>query len=279
LVLLQDASRPVSSSNTPAGRKLRLSMSISSGTIKFISGLRQKKIRQNYHKFTAEGGRIVGELLAQERYVVDHLYALPEWADNLPELPAAPLTLVTPKELGRISQLTTPNQVLAVVDLPKQPEILPATFAEGWSLYLDGIQSPSNLGALLRIADWFGFDHVVGGPGTADLYNAKSIQASMGSFLRINYRRGELSAITEQFPSLATFGADLDGENIHTFRAPASGLLVVGAEGPGVSEAARAQVQSRLTIPRASGRQAESLNVAVATGIICSVISSRNSHA
>jgi len=252
-------------------------MPLSSGTIKFISGLRQKKIRQNYHKFTAEGGRIVGELLGQSRYVIDHLYALEGWAEGLPEPPTAPLTLVTPKELGRISQLTTPNQVLAVVDLPELPAALPVELGQGWSLYLDGIQSPSNLGALLRIADWFGFHHVIGGPGTADLYNAKSIQASMGSFLRVDYRRGDLAAITTQFPDLPTFGADLDGENIYALTAPSTGVLLIGAEGPGIGEEARTQVQRWLTIPQAPGRNAESLNAAVAAGILCAAIRSSSS--
>jgi len=245
-------------------------MPISSGTIKFISSLRQKKVRQNYHKFTAEGGRIVEELLGQSRYVVDHLYALESWAAELPTPPTAPLTLVTPKELGRISQLKTANQVLAVVDMPRPgSEVLPPEMGKGWSLYLDGVQSPGNLGALLRIADWFGFHHVIGGPGTADLYNSKSVQASMGSFLRVMYRQGELQHITEQFPELSVFGADLEGENIYDIQAPEQGLLVIGAEGPGVSQAARTQVQRWLTIPPAPGRQAESLNAAVAAGILC----------
>ncbi len=244
-------------------------MPLSSGTIKFISSLRQRKFRQNYHKFTAEGGRIVGELLSQTRYVVDHVYALEEWVVSQSEFPSVPLTVVTPKELGRISQLRTANQVLAVVNLPDQDPGLPSGMAEGWSLYLDGVQSPSNLGALLRIADWFGFHHVIAGAGTADLYNSKSIQATMGSFLRIDFRKGDLAKATEEFPNLTVFGADLKGENIYRIEPPTAGILVIGAEGPGVSQAARTQVQRWLTIPRAPGRKAESLNAAVAAGILC----------
>ncbi len=249
-------------------------MPLSSGTIKFISSLRQRKFRQNYHKFTAEGGRIVGELLSQTRYEVDHVYALEEWVVGQSEIPSVPLTVVTPKELGRISQLRTANQVLAVVDLPEQEVDLPSEMAESWSLYLDGVQSPSNLGALLRIADWFGFQHVIAGEGTADLYGSKSIQATMGSFLRIDFRKGDLRQVTERFPSLPVFGADLAGENIYQIEPPKSGILVIGAEGPGVSNAARTQVQRWLTIPRAPGREAESLNAAVAAGILCGGLSS-----
>ncbi|MFT4686966.1 MAG: TrmH family RNA methyltransferase [Neolewinella sp.] len=148
--------------------------------------------------------------------------------------------------------------------------------ASGWSLYLDGVQSPSNLGALLRIADWFGFHHVIAGPGTADLYNSKSIQATMGSFLRIDFRKGELPDLTERFPELTVFGADLAGESVYRIEPPAAGILVIGAEGPGVSKAARTQVQKWLTIPRAPGREAESLNAAVAAGILCGRLSTRS---
>ena len=244
-------------------------MPLSTGTIKFISSLRQRKFRQNYHKFTAEGGRIVAELLTQERYRVDHLYATAEWVAAQASAPSVPLTVVTVKELGRISQLNTPNQVLAVVDLPEATNELPPALGEGWSLYLDGVQSPSNLGAILRIADWFAIDHVICGPGTADLYGSKSIQATMGSFLRTDVRRGELIAVVETFPELEIFGADLEGESIYLAQTPDRGVLVVGAEGPGVSAGARALVQRWLTIPRGAGSRAESLNVAVATGILC----------
>ncbi len=247
-------------------------MSISTGTIKFISGLRQKKLRQNYHKFTAEGGRIVGELLRQDRYRVDHLYALEGWEHNVGTDFNVPLTRVTPRELSRISQLKTPNQVLAVVDLPPAPEALPPDLDLGWSLYLDGVQSPSNLGALLRIADWFGFANVLAGPGTADLYNAKSIQATMGSFLRIDYREADLEQVVGQFPDLVVFGADLDGEDVYRTDPPAAGLLVIGAEGPGIRAETRALIGRKLTIPRAPGREAESLNAAVAAGILCSAL-------
>ena len=247
-------------------------MPIPSGTIKFISSLRQKKVRQNYHKFVAEGPRIVAELLRQDRYPVDHLYALPAWLQQAPEPKGVPTTAVTPKELGRISQLATPHQVLAVVDVPQPTSGLPPDLANSWSLYLDGIQSPSNLGALLRIADWFDFPYVFGGPGTADLYNSKSIQASMGSFLRVQYREAELHTLTQAFPDLPVFGADLDGENIYHVTPPPAGILVIGAEGPGIRAGTQVQINRRVTIPRAAGRTTESLNAAVAAGILCSAL-------
>ena len=233
-------------------------------------------MRQNYHNFTAEGGRIVGELLRQDTYPVKHVYALEDWVAEHGAGLNVPLTTVSPKELGRISQLTTPNQVLAVCQMPELSPELPASMGEGWSLYLDGIQSPSNLGAILRIADWFGCQHVIGGPGTADLFNSKSIQASMGSFLRINYREGDLADITAAFPDLTIFGADLDGENIYTVSPPKNGLLVIGSEGPGIQAEARSRVQRWVTIPRGVGREAESLNAAVAAGILIGKLAMQN---
>lgn len=244
------------------------SMPISSGTIKFINSLRQKKARQKYRKFTVEGPRAVGELLRQDRYRIDHLYALSDWADNAKPPPDVPLTVVGSKDLGRVSQLTTAHQVVAVVDMPPAAEALPTAMEAGFSLYLDGVQSPSNLGALLRVADWFGLAAVVGGPGTADLYNAKSLQASMGSFLRVPYHEATLDDIVSAFPTLPTVAADLEGDSIFDRPLPVPGLLVVGREGRGLSEGARTRVQRLVTIPKAAGSEAESLNVAVATGII-----------
>ena len=214
----------------------------------------------------------MGELLTQQRYPVAELYALETYRAEVPPGYQDRLTLVTPKELGRISQLTTPHQVLAVVDLPEQTEELPEAVAQGWSLYLDGIQSPNNLGALLRIADWFGFAYVFGGPGTADLYSAKSIQASMGSFLRIHYRETTLDTLTERFPTLPIFGADLSGTSVYDLVPPPSGSLVIGTEGAGIRAGTQVKINRWLTIPRAPGRSAESLNAAVAAGILCSAL-------
>ena len=250
-------------------------MPIPSGTIKFISSLRQKKVRQNYHKFTVEGPRIVAELLGQDRYIVEEVYALADWLPNVPSNIDVPTTTVSPKELGRISQLTTANQVLAVVRMPGAVAPDLTTLSTHWSLYLDGVQSPSNLGALLRIADWFGFREVFGGPGTADLYNSKSIQASMGSFLRVRYAECELAAITAAHPTLPVFGADLRGESIYDLTPPPAGVLVIGAEGPGIGAGTRVQVNRWLTIPRAPTSTTESLNAAVAAGILCSALVGR----
>lgn len=236
---------------------------------------------------------MVDELLAQGVYHADHVYALPAWwekrgyvvngeslelqSSRAPKgsnvnTTALPGTVVTEKELSRITQLTTPNQVLAVVDLPNYTNAVIPDLGAHWSLYLDGIQSPANLGAILRVADWFGFQHVFGGPGTADLYNSKSIQATMGTFLRVSYQEADLAEVLAHQQNLPVFAADLAGTDIFNFTPPAAGLLVIGNEGQGVRPATRALVTDYLLIPRAPGRAAESLNAAVATGILCGLL-------
>jgi len=248
-------------------------MSLSQSTIKFISSLRRKKFRQNYHKFTVEGVKIVRELLSQQAYHVEALYVErdSEFATTLAASRPEP-TLISTTELQRISQLTTPNQVLAVVGLPDHSNVPLPDLSTRWSLYLDGIQSPANLGAILRVADWFGFEAVFGGPGTADLYNHKSLQASMGAFLRVDYREAALADLLRHSPTLPVFAADLTGENVFAFSPPGAGMLVMGNEGGGIQPTTRALVTDYLSIPRAPGRRTESLNVAVATGLLCGVL-------
>ena len=208
------------------------------------------------------------EVLDQSRYVCAAVYAVEKWVKEQNMVGDPRVEVVTEKDLSRLSHLTTPNRALAVLQLPEISAELPAELPNGWSLYLDGVQSPANLGALLRIADWFGFHHVIGGPGTADLYNPKSIQASMGSFLRVAYRAATLADVRSAYADLPTFGADLRGDNIYKYAAPGAGVLVIGAEGPGVRPDTRLLIDHWLTIPRAPGREAESLNAAVAAGIL-----------
>lgn len=231
------------------------------------------------------------ELLCQDTYSIEHIYALPDWLAHIQDLgwTSAPslattsellhhsgkklaLTLISEKELARISQLSTPNKVLAVVELPHPSNETIGHLRTGWSLYLDGIQSPANLGAILRIADWFGFQQVFGGPGTADLYSSKAIQASMGTFLRVQYREISLAELLSGQAPLAVVAADLQGQDVFSYAPAPAGILVIGNEGQGIRPETRALVNDYICIPRAPERAAESLNAAVATGIICAAI-------
>lgn len=245
---------------------------------------------------------MVSELLLQQRYQVTELYATQHWfedqglnsldyrssnvvekaetdANKYPDtwVQKPALNLINDKELKRISSLSTPNQVLAVVDFPQSSLATSLVqLQNSWSLYLDGLQQPANLGAILRVADWFGFQRVIAGPGTVGLYNPKSIQATMGCFLRLDYHEASLTDVKAACPDLPIFAADLDGHNINSFKAPKQGLLIIGNEGRGIRPETRDLVTDYLMIPRVADRQAESLNAAVATGILCSRLASTN---
>ncbi len=228
-----------------------------------------------------EGSKIVAELIQEGTYQIDHVYALPSWLEDWTAIDAKSVhgsntefthTPISPQDLKRISQLTTPNQVLAVVHLPDHSNVEMPDLSAQWSLFLDGIQSPANLGAILRVADWFGFQHVFGGPGTADLYSHKSIQATMGAFLRVSYQEATLKDILSSHSDLPVFAADLEWEDAFQFSPPKAGLLVIGNEGRGIQAATRQQVTNYLRIPHAKDRRAESLNAAVATGILCGLL-------
>lgn len=242
-------------------------MKLSNNTIKRIRSLRSKKFRQKYNNFTVEGDKIAREVLAQDQWPVREVFAVAEWVP--PAAYTGPLTRVTERELGGLSQLKTPNQVLVVLE-PRPLTPLPTDWSAGWSLYLDGMQAPGNLGAILRIADWFAIRYVFGGPGTADLFNAKTLQAAMGSFLRVDYREVALADLLATDHRPPVWGAAAEGENVFTTDLGPAGLLVIGNEGQGIQAETARQVDRRLAIPRAPGGGAESLNAAVATGILCS---------
>ena len=248
-------------------------MKLSNNTIKRIRSLRSKKFRQKYNNFTVEGDKIAREALSQDDWRVHSVFAVADWQP--PAGYTGAITRVTERELGQLSQLKTPNQVLVVLE-PRPLTPLPPDWTASWSLYLDGMQAPGNLGAILRIADWFGIRHVFGGPGTADLYNAKTLQAAMGSFLRVAYREIDLPDLLAQAATRpVVWGATAEGENVFTTKLESAGLLVIGNEGQGIRPEVTRLVNRWLSIPRAEGGGAESLNAAVATGILCGQVMMR----
>lgn len=248
-------------------------MPLSNNSIKHIRSLRLKKFRQQHQNFVVEGDKIVRELLEHRPEWLVSLYALPEWlqaqAGLLPTHP--PAEAVSAAELGRASLLATPNKALAVARIPTT-DWREAPIGQGLCLYLDGLQDPGNMGTLLRLADWFGIPTVLCSPNCVDAYNPKVIQASMGAFLRVQVAEALLPEVQQRFPSLMIYGADLEGENVFQTALSPTALLVVGNEGAGLSETAAACLTQRLFIPRGPGGKAESLNVAVATGIICGLM-------
>lgn len=243
-------------------------MALSKRDIQYIRSLHHKKFRQKYNKFIVEGDKIAREALAQRPEWVDRVLALPDWlqAEGMSgQTVHFRCEAVTERELSQLSGLRTPNQVVLIMHT-KEPTWRADVVRAGLSLYLDGLQDPGNVGTMLRIADWFGLPYVFASPTSADGYNPKVLQASMGAFLRVPYLRLPWEELIRPLADLPVLGASLEGSNVFEARLPARGLLVVGREGSGIRPETANHLTHRLYIPGRGG--AESLNAAVATGII-----------
>ena len=246
---------------------------LSKNKIKYLQSLKLKKFRQKYNNFLAEGEKIVTEILSQDKIKLEALFGTSEWITENPRFQAdfnKKLTIVTEKELVKISQLKTPNKVLAIVEKPA-PSVDNHRLNNGLSLYLDGIRDPGNMGTILRIADWFGLDYLFTSLDSADIYHPKVIQSSMGAFLRVPSIRLEFSALREMVPELKTYGMVLEGESLFKQSLDSSGIIVIGNESKGISPEVKKQIDMAISIPPGPGGNAESLNAAVATGIVCAI--------
>ena len=246
-------------------------MPLSKAQIKYVRSLQQKKYRQKYNIFVVEGDKIVEESIRLRPAQIERLYGLAPWLDGRREWLSAlrnRVVEVTPAELKKISGLQAPNQVLALLRCPPV-ELDPDRIRNGWSLFLDGIRDPGNLGAIWRIADWFGISYLLCAPDCVDQYNPKVIQASMGAFLRVDCMACTLDGLLSTTGSLPILGADLEGQPIFRGRFPDHGIVVIGSEAHGLSDAVKAQLTGRICIPRGPGGGAEALSAAVAAGIIC----------
>ena len=235
---------------------------ISKNQIKFIRSLELKKNRKQNGLFVAEGPKVVGDLLHAD-YKARMLFATKPY-------PGA--ELITNDELQRISFLQHPQEILAVFEMPTLNS-QPSTLNSQLSLALDGIQDPGNLGTIIRIADWFGISTIYCSPETADVYNPKVVQATMGSLAHVQVVYTDLLALVSQLPpSYPVYGTLLDGENIYQQELTSEGIIVMGNEGNGISQALREHINRRLLIPdfHTGELRAESLNVAIATAITCS---------
>jgi TrmH family RNA methyltransferase len=244
-------------------------LSLSKNEIKFIQSLQQKKFRDTEDLFVVEGIKLFQELITSESYEIEEILILEdsELIDNLKPEHALLLSIISQKDLERISGLKQPNQVLAVVKKNSVPEI--DHQKDGLILFLDDIKDPGNLGTIIRTAEWFGVHQIICSTTSVELYNPKVVQASMGSLFRMNICQTDLiealaAAKKNDFQLLC---ADMKGENLHTFDFKSKTALIMGSESHGVSDEIRALSQA-ITIPKYGS--AESLNVAMACGIIMS---------
>ena len=244
---------------------------ISKNQFKFIRQLDQKKYRRREGLFVAEGTKVVGDLLL--RYQPHSLFATAEWLEANRSILSSSLAMteVSSDELQRISFQQHPQQVLALFPIPDHAAST-AFQPSSLSLALDGVQDPGNLGTIIRIADWFGIKTIYCSEDTVDAWNPKVVQATMGSIARINLIYIDLPELLDTLPdSFPVYGTLLDGEDIYQQPLSENGLIIMGNEGNGISEAVRIRINHRLLIPSFSqGDTAESLNVAIATAITCS---------
>ena len=250
---------------------------LSKNKIKFLHSLEIKKNRDAQQSFVAEGPKIVHDILSRHKDQLSVIAATEEWFAQEHELMAGlqcERIVVSADELTKVSFLCHPQQVFAV--FRKFAEITPdelPSLADKLTLVLDGVQDPGNLGTIIRIADWFGITHIYCSQDTADVYNPKVVQATMGSIARVKVEYGNLLALVESLPAdVPVYGTLLDGDNIYQQQLENRGLIVMGNEGKGISPALAKKVNRRLLIPNfPEGRAtADSLNVAIATAITCS---------
>lgn len=250
---------------------------ISKAKTKLIRSLELKKNRKALGLFVAEGPKVVNDLMAV--YTPVFLVGTLQWIQattNIPE--GIEVCEVTEEELRKISFLQHPQQVLAIFHIPEQQNIpITHTLGDGGRLLLalDGIQDPGNLGTIIRIADWFGIEDIFCSLDTADVWNPKVVQATMGSIARVHIHYCNLhtllDALSADFP---VYGTLLDGDDINKAEICNNGLIIMGNEGNGISPEIASRVTHRLLIPNyPAGRPtADSLNVAIATAITCFAI-------
>jgi len=236
---------------------------------KYIRSLSQQKYRAEHGVFVVEGDKIAREWLSASNRV-QHIVATVAWLQDNVKLvkqhPEATITEMAAHELQAVSQLQTANEALLVVYRDNDNVSLPAG---EWSIALDTLQDPGNMGTIIRIADWFGIKHVVATADSVDFYNHKVIQAAMGGHLRVQLHTADLVSFIEK-ATVPVYAAALDGENIYTLNNLKPGILIIGNESKGISAAVMNKATQKVMIPRIGG--AESLNAAVSAGILCALL-------
>ena len=234
--------------------------------IQLVRSLADKRGRTEQGLFVAEGEKLIGELRGSglrvhKIFALEGVFAGPE------------VETVAPRDMERISLLKTAGNSLALVELPRY-RLAPEQLRGALTLALDDVQNPGNLGTIIRLADWYGIGDVVCSPATADCFNPKVVQATMGAILRVRVHYTPLAPFLHEAAALGlpVYGTFLEGENLYRTELTPAGIVVMGNEGRGVTPAVAEAVTRKLFIPPypADRRTSESLNVAMATGIVCS---------
>jgi len=239
---------------------------LSKSQISFIKSLHQKKYRKEHGLFIVEGIKSIQEFF-QSSYQIHTIFYNSEQYNLLPKLPAnINLFEVKNAELEKISTLQTPQGFLALVHIPKNKVLALKELKNQFTLVLDGVQDPGNMGTIIRTADWFGFKNIICSADCVEIFNPKTVQATMGSLARINIYEADLQALLEK-NTIPVFGALLAGESIYKTQWGNEGLVILGNEGKGISAEVIKKINKPVTIPKIG--EAESLNVAVSAAIFC----------
>lgn len=250
---------------------------ISKSNIKYVRSLALKKVRKEEKVFVAEGGRLFADLI--DYFVPRYIFAAEEWIDANPSLIGkikerygVVVDVATDEELRKISFQETPQDVLAVFLQSDSRAEIENVACHNLCIALDEVQNPGNLGTIMRVADWFGIEHIFCTATCADVYNPKTVQATMGALARVKVHYCDLKESLKKISAdIPVYGTFLDGENIYMQELSSNGVILMGNEGRGISQDIAKCVTKRVLIPSFPPERptSESLNVAVATSIVC----------
>lgn len=244
---------------------------LNKATVKYIQSLQHKKFREADRVFVAEGHKVVTELLQDRHFVCRNIYALDSWIAQLDPVLLTEyqpiMVTVSEIELEKLAAYTTANQVVAVFEQRPRTDF---SLKDGWVLMLDDIQDPGNFGTIIRTADWFGVPQVICSPHTVDQYNPKVVQSTMASLGRVDIHYTGLTDYLQTITDRPVLAATLSGKPIDSFPTTSSGILIIGNESKGISNECLERATDFIRIPRIG--KAESLNAAVATGVLLHVL-------
>ncbi len=247
---------------------------LSKKIVKYIQSLSHKKLRDELGAFVAEGPKVVTELLSSGKFICKIICAEKEWLQLNKDLinnPLIDIYEIDEELLKRISFLKTPNKVVAVFN--KEESIIVPHLINKLTLVLDDISDPGNLGTIIRIADWFAIENIICSENCVDCYNPKVVQSTMGSLGRVNLFYEDLFSFISSNKTISVYATTLSGQPLSEFKDLFEGFILIGNESKGINEKLLESSTKEITIPRFGN--AESLNAAVATGIILSHLISK----
>lgn len=260
---------------------------VTKNIIKYVHSLALKKYRDREHAFVAEGAKVVGDLLAQWpcKWLFATVEQMERWEESGIMIRAERVEIVTQDELRKLSCLSSPATAVAVFSIPllnNDMDELAELPKRELCLALDCVQDPGNLGTIIRIADWFGIKHIFVTRDTADPFSPKVIQATMGAVTRVRVHVLDLEAFLRSLPAdIPVCGTFLHAPSIYDADIPQNGVIIMGNEGNGISPSIAEAVNKKVLIPRYrvaddEGGGVDSLNVAIATAIVCAEIRRRS---